>query len=44
MILVLALLMLQLQPAASQDDDEGEPVYLNLYFVAVMMACSVLFV
>ncbi|CAE7265360.1 unnamed protein product [Symbiodinium microadriaticum] len=44
MILIMALLMVQLQPVTSQDDDEGEPVDLDLYLVAVMMACSVLFV
>ena len=44
MILVMALLMLQLQPAASQDEDEQDPLDLDLYVVAMMMACSVLFV
>ena len=44
MVLVMALLMLQLQPAASQEEDEAEPVDLDLYVVAIMMACSVLFV
>ena len=43
-ILVMALLMLQLQPAASQDEDEQDPLDLDLYVVAMMMACSVLFV
>ena len=44
MILVMALLMLQLQPASSQSEEEQDPVDLDLYLVAVMMACSVLFV
>ncbi|CAE7680579.1 GIP, partial [Symbiodinium necroappetens] len=44
MMLVLALLMLQLQPAASQEEEEAEQVDIDLYVVAVMMACSVLFV
>ena len=44
MTLILALLMLQMQPATSQDEEDREPVDLDLYLVAVMMACSILFV
>ena len=44
MTLILALLMLQMQPVTSQDDEDREPVDLDLYLVAVMMACSILFV
>ena len=44
MMLILVLLMMQLQPVASQDEEEHDAVDLDLYLVAVMMACSVLFV
>ena len=43
-LILVILLMMQLQPAASQEDEERDPIDIDLYIVAVMMACSVLFV
>ncbi|CAE7274423.1 GIP [Symbiodinium sp. CCMP2592] len=39
-LLILALMMTQVVPAASQDDEEVEGVSLDLYFVAAMLAPS----
>ncbi|CAE7775417.1 RE1 [Symbiodinium sp. CCMP2592] len=43
-MLVLAIMMLQVTPVASQEEEEGENLSLDLYVLAVMMAFSVLFV
>eukprot|EP00439_Symbiodinium_sp_Y106_P021951 s8421_g2.t1 len=39
-LLILALMMTQVIPAASQDDELVEGVNLDLYFVAAMLACT----
>ena len=42
-LLILALMMTQVVPAASQEEDNIEGVSLDLYIVGVMLACSILF-
>ena len=44
-LLVLALMMTQIVPAASQEEEENpEGLSLDLYVLGVMLACSILFV
>ena len=43
-LLILALMMTQVVPAASQEEEGIDGVSLDLYILAVMLACSILFV
>ncbi|CAE7838747.1 RE1 [Symbiodinium sp. CCMP2592] len=43
-LLLLALTMIQVTPATSQEEEEAETLGIDLYVLGVMLACSILFV